>query len=658
MSRLLLAAFFAVLVLCPLSGPRAQSTQAEAGPGQAGPDAAQAPAAPRAIDADDLSAYVDGLVDAAMRRDGIAGVTVAIVDREGPLLLRGYGLAAQSPRRAVDAAGTLFRIASISKTFTYLLALQLVDQGRLDLDDPVNDHLPPALALPDDGYPPVRVRHLLTHTAGFEDTAMGHLFVDRPERVLPMADYLQRHRPRRVRPPGTVAVYSNYSVALLGAMLAQVTGTGFDALAGQRLFGPMDMQLTTFGEPLAAGDPRRAGAVFEGRWSEGYRRQGGGFVPQPFEHMAHAGPAGGASSTAADMGRYMRMLLRGGELDGVQVLSPSAHARLLGPSLFRNAPEVGGFSYGFFDWQLGELRVLAHGGATNWFHSTLAIAPGAGVGIFVSTNTDSGRSLASQLPNLVLQRYFEQARTPPPGAAAGGVDAARFAGSYSPRRRNYTSAEKVVLASTVQVEATGEGELVIGGGAPTRWIAEGGLVFREAEGPGRIVFQEDADGRITGFHDAAGHNSFDRVSAWQDTQRLLLAIGLAGVVALLVLVGAWLRRGRRDQAGPAARRAAFWMYASALAWLGFSAGLLRYAQGAMADPTAMFYGYPGTLLTALLWFTPVLFALVLVNVLQLRAAWGARGWSAWRKLRHLLAVLAWALAAGLLWHWNMVGWKL
>src|SRR5690606_3876952 len=240
MSRLLLAAFFAVLVLCPLSGPRAQSTQAEAGPGQAGPDAAQAPAAPRAIDADDLSAYVDGLVDAAMRRDGIAGVTVAIVDREGPLLLRGYGLAAQSPRRAVDAAGTLFRIASISKTFTYLLALQLVDQGRLDLDDPVNDHLPPALALPDDGYPPVRVRHLLTHTAGFEDTAMGHLFVDRPERVLPMADYLQRHRPRRVRPPGTVAVYSNYSVALLGAMLAQVTGTGFDALAGQRLFGPMD----------------------------------------------------------------------------------------------------------------------------------------------------------------------------------------------------------------------------------------------------------------------------------------------------------------------------------------------------------------------------------------------------------------------------------
>ncbi|HRN61060.1 MAG TPA: serine hydrolase domain-containing protein [Luteimonas sp.] len=614
---------------------------------------------PRAIDADDLSAYVDGLVDAAMKRDGIAGVTVAVVDREGPLLLRGYGISALSPRRGVDPDGTLFRIASISKTFTYLLALQLVDEGRLDLDKPANDYLPDALKLPDDGWPPVLVRHLFTHTAGFEDSAMGHLFVDRVERVTTTAEYLRQHRPKRVRAPGSLAVYSNYSVALLGALVEQVAGTPFDALAERRLFEPMGMRLTTFREPLREGDPRNAGPAFAGRWSEGFRRSGGAFKPQAFEHIAHAGPAGGASSTAADMGRYMRMLLRGGELDGVQVLTPSVHARLMGEALFRNAPEVGGFSYGFFDSRLGTLRVLGHGGATSWFHSMMSVAPEAGVGIFVSTNTDSGRRLAAQLPTQVLERYFEQARTPSAAAPPEGFDAARFAGRYNSKRSNYSSAEKPFLSLTVQVSAADDGSLVLSaGGDSSRWIPEGGLVFREAEGPGRIVFFEDDDGDIAGYDNAAGHNVFERVGPLAQGESLQAVIVLAGVVSLLVLVGAWLRRGRRDQAAPASRRSAFWLYLGAIAWLLFVSLFLVYLQSAMADETAVFYGYPGALLTALLWSTPVLFVLTLVDVVHLRAAWRARGWGLWRKLRHTLAVAVYVFAVYMLWSWNMVGWKL
>jgi len=667
MSRILRAAFAAVLLLsafvvasqdAALSPATAHDASAPLPPA-AGDQSAIDPPPPRAIDAADLSAYVDGLVDAAMARDGIAGVTVAIVDREGPLLLRGYGVSTLSPRREVDADGTLFRIASISKTFTYLLGLQLVDDGRLELDRPVNDYLPDALKLPDDGYPPVLVRHLFTHTAGFEDSAMGHLFVDRAERVLTTAEYLQRHRPKRVRAPGTFAVYSNYSVALLGALVEQVSGTQFDALAERRLFEPMGMRLTTFREPLREGDPRNAGPAFEGRWSEGFRRSGGAFKPQAFEHVAHAGPAGGASSTAADMGRYMRMLLRGGELDGVQVLSPSQHARLLGEPLFRNAPQVGGFSYGFFDTRVGALRVLGHGGATSWFHSMMSVAPEAGVGIFVSTNTDTGRRFAAQLPEKVLERYFERARTPPPAAAPEGFDAARFAGSYNGKRGNYSSAEKAFLLSTVQVAAAEDNSLVItAGGDSRRWVPEGGLVFRAAEGPGRIVFFEDEDGRIAGYDNAAGHNVFERVGTLQQGETLLSVLGLAGAVSLLVLAGGWLRRGRRDPAAPASRRAAFWLYMTALAWLVFVALVLAYVQGATADETAVFYGYPGTLLTALLWSTPVLFVLVLVDVLHLRAAWRAKGWGLWRKLRHALAVAVYVLAAYMLWAWNLVGWKL
>ncbi|MCW5579966.1 MAG: beta-lactamase family protein [Luteimonas sp.] len=533
-----------------------------------------------------------------MERDGIAGVTVAVVDHARARCCCAATASRRWRRGAVGRHAVPDRVDL--QDLPYLLGLQLVDAGKLDLDRPVDDYLSEALKLPADGYPPVLVRHLFTHTARFEDSAMGHLFADRADRVLTPGEYLQRHRPRRVRAPGTFAVYSNYSVALLGALVAHVSGTDFDTLVERQLLQPAGMRLTTFREPLREGDPRNAGPAFEGRWSEGFQRTGGGFKPQAFEHIAHAGPAGGASSTAADMGRYMRMLLRGGELDGVQVLSPSQHARLLGEPLFRNAPQVGGFSYGFFDNRIGSLRVLGHGGATSWFHSNMAVAPEAGVGVFISTNTDTGRRFAAQFAEAVLQRYFEQARVPPPGAAPEGFDASRFAGSYSSKRSNYTSAEKSLLSTTVQVEAADDGSLVISfGGESSRWVPEGGLVFREAEGPGRIVFYEDGDGRIAGYDNALGHNVFERVGPLQRSDTLLAGLALAGAVSLLVLVGGWLRRGRRDQAAPASRRSAFWLYVSALAWLAFVVLMLVYVQGAMADETAAFYGYPGTLFTAL-----------------------------------------------------------
>lgn len=625
------------------------------------PDATDpaAPAEPRAIDAVDLSAYVDGLVQAAVLREKIAGVTVSIVDRQGPLLLRGYGVAGVSPTRPVDPSQTLFRIASISKTFTYLLGLKLVEAGKLDLEKPINTYLPPDLQVPDDGYPPVLVRHLFTHTAGYEDSAMGHLFVDRADRVTSLEQYVQQHRPARVREPGTRAVYSNYSLALLGVLVAHVNGTDFDTLVERELLTPMQMASTTFREPLNEGDSRNAGAAFTGRWSQGFKRSGGGYKPQAFEYIAQAGPVGGASSTASDMGRYMRMLLRGGELDGTQVLTPAEYARLRSPPLFRNAQDVGGFSYGFFNNRYGQVETLGHGGATSWFHSGMTVAPELGVGVFISTNTDTGRRFAGQFAGLIFERYFENARAAAVPAVPAGFDASRFAGKYNSDRSNHRSAEKVFLSSTQDVAAAEDQSLVItANGESSRWIPEGGLVFREAEGQGRITFFENDKGEITGYANALGHNAFTRVQPLEVLDNWLSLLTATAALALLVLVGAWLRRSRREQVAAPARRAAFWLYLSAFAWLAWLVAVLVYLKRAGADEMAVFYGYPGAYLTALLWTAPLLMLLSLVNVLLLWPFLRARGWGFWRKARHLVVVVVFAVAAWSLWAWNFVGWKL
>ena len=113
-----------------------------------------------------------------------------------------------SPRRAVDPDRTLFRIGSISKTFTWIGLMKEVEAGRIRLDAPVNLYLPERVQVRDQGYhDPVRVGQLMSHTAGFEDRALGHLFERRYERVRSLTDYLRQERPKRVHAPGEVASY-------------------------------------------------------------------------------------------------------------------------------------------------------------------------------------------------------------------------------------------------------------------------------------------------------------------------------------------------------------------------------------------------------------------------------------------------------------------
>src|SRR5258707_8066078 len=108
------------------------------------------------IDRTRLEAFVDGAVVQAMHDQHIAGMSVAVIDRGGPLLLKGYGIAGHGRMVGAD---TLFRVGSISKTVTWTAIMQLVEQGKLSLDDPVNERLPPDLQIPYEGFPePIRIR--------------------------------------------------------------------------------------------------------------------------------------------------------------------------------------------------------------------------------------------------------------------------------------------------------------------------------------------------------------------------------------------------------------------------------------------------------------------------------------------------------------------
>lgn len=664
---LLLALAGAAVAQDPAPAPAdAARTQASTPAADAAATDAAAPDAPSADEAAPIvapdadpgfEAYVDGLAAALLAREDLAGLVVSVVRDDRVLLAKGYGMARFEPARVADGDRTMFRIGSISKTFTYTAAMQLVAEGRLSLDDVVNERLPPALALPDDGYAePIRIRHLLTHTAGYEDSALGHLFVREAAALLSPEDYLVRHRPRRVRPPGVAASYSNYSLAVLGAVIAHVSGMPFVDYVEQRLTGPLGMARTTFREPLAAGDPRGLDPALAADIATGYERRAGAFSPGPFEYIGQIAAAGGASATAADMARWMRMHLSLGVLDGVRVL-PEAGSRAMREVLFRNGDRTPGIAHGFLTSTLGPYETWGHGGATLYFHSGMAMVPERNLGVFASSNTDLARAPVAEFVRLVLERLLPEAEAPAAAIASDAATLARYAGTWRSNRRNYSSLEKLFLAfgGDTTIAAAADGSLrYAAGGDTTRYVPIGPDLFQEAEGPGRLQFLVGADGVPDRFVAGTGTSVGERVHAVDSIGLLGLLLLLAALIAIIRVARSFRREKRGHESRPGLFVVRALAVGSALAWIVFLVVLALAAREMLGSRSEVMFTYPSSMLRLAVWLALLAAALTALELLALLAVW--RGpWRAWPKLRYTAGVLVLAACVVVMWRWHLVG---
>lgn len=594
-----------------------------------------------------LSAYIHGLANATLRQEQIAGVVIAVVRGSAILHLSGHGIG-RLPNQPPDPWTTRFRVGSISKTVTYVALMRLVAQGKLTLEDPVNAHLPARLRLPQTGgAEPILIRHLLSHTAGFEDSALGHLFVRDPARLLSPEDYLLRHRPARVRPPGAEAVYSNYGIALLGAVIAHVSGRSYIEQVEATLLRPLGMRHASFREPLPDGHPAALSPAECEELAQGFRRVAGHFVPGEFEHLAHGAAAGGLSASAADMARWMSMLLGTGELDGMRVLD-KAGARRLAQPLHRNAAGVAAIGHGFLTGQYGPAPVYGHSGATLMFHSAMELLPEQRLGVFVSANSDNARLPVAKLARLIIEHLHPELRPAPIAEPTPVVDTRPWSGEYRSNRRNFSSAEKLFtsLGAGVQLQGAADGSLtLIRSSGATRYLPLGDGRFREIDGHGRLALR--ADGR---FVIDPGIAVFEPVGRWQSHGLLALAL-LAAAGLSLARVGATAWRWWRLDWQP--RGLAGLRVAVALVWLSALLALALALADAAVQGNELVYTFPGALLTGA---TRLLLLAALLSGVEL--AWTLKQWrriEGWRpRIVALCGTTALLLTTALLIEWRLL----
>jgi CubicO group peptidase (beta-lactamase class C family) len=476
----------------------------------------------------DLEAFLDALIPAQLQNRDIAGATIAVVKDGQVLLAKGYGFADFAAKKPVIADKTLFRPGSISKVFTAIAVMQLVEQGKLDLDRDVNDYLD--FAIPKTYPEPVTLRRILTHTAGFEET-LKNLFVPSVREMRPLRDYLLEAMPARIFPPGKVPSYSNYGLTLAGYMIERVSGEAFDKYVAAHILAPLKMDHSSFAQPLPEN--------LEENMSQGYLAAAQG--SRKFEFVP-AAPAGSLSATATDMTRVMLALLGEGTLEGATILTPDS-VRAMQIHQFEPHPALHAIGLILMEYSMNGQRIVGHGGDTIYFHSDMILMPDAHTGLFISYNSAGSRPGGgrTEVIRAFLNRYFPEPVTPAPAIhlKTAQADGRAVSGVYMGSRRADSSLLKVTaILGQVSVRADQNGILTIEGaqgprGGLKQWREVGPLVYREVDGPDLIAFRQNANGIVTDMLPSMPIQMAQRVTGLASKKVLLPVVGAS--LGLLVL---------------------------------------------------------------------------------------------------------------------------
>ncbi|MCU1240914.1 MAG: beta-lactamase [Candidatus Acidoferrum typicum] len=609
------------------------------------------------LTATDLEAFLDGLMPVQLEHADIAGAVVAVV-KDGKLLFaKGYGYSDYDKRVPVSPENTLFRPGSISKLFTWTSVMQLVEQGKLDLDRDVNTYID--FKVPATFGKPTTLRDIMTHRPGLEET-IKDLFVGSEKDMRPIAQYLPAHLPHQIYPPGTIPAYSNYATTLAAYIVQRVSGEQFDDYVEAHVFKPLDMAHATFRQPLP--DPLKP------LMSTGYQLASGGAKTFEFVQVA---PAGSLSASAESMTHFMIAHLQNGRYGSVQILKPETavqmHQRQQGWPGSMNA-----MALGFYEESRNGRRIIGHGGDTEWFHSDLHLLLDDNVGFFVSYNSAGKDEVSPRgvLFDKFMDRYFAVPARNEPVLSTAAQDARSVAGPYEISRRFQTNVLSVltVLGEAKVVADPKDNTIYIDqffkdlNGQPKHFREVSPMLFRAVNGTEKLNFVKDANGHWLLYLDYP-FMLFQQVDRTLDRKIFnYVVIGFSvGVIALTLLFWPVAAILRKHYAKPltlsqSARRARTLVHVVCFTVVVFLIGL-AFLLNDLEKPGGL--GSAGDYKIHLLQFIGLLTGIgALIAIYSAAKSWGDPQQWRWYKIWNVLLAAACIGFFWFIYHWHLLNFNL
>ncbi|MCY1067301.1 serine hydrolase [Nannocystis sp. RBIL2] len=520
---------------------------------------ATADAPPIEVEAPPTLEQLQARVAAVLAREGVPGVGLAVVDRNGVRWAGGVGVADLGTGAPVGP-DTQFRVASITKSFVGLGVMRLVEQGRLDLGRPLREFMPD-IALTNDweASSPITLAHALEHTTGFDEMRFNEYFAA-DDATVPRDALAINPRSRVARwRPGSRSSYANPGYTLAGHAIELATGESYETYLEREVLRPLGMPTARF----------RRTPEYQGRLATGYHDPD---RPAVFRAIYHA-PAGALLASPRELGQLVHFWLRRGETGGPAIVGPESLARIERTETVSYRTTDTNYGLGNYGDVIHPARSRGHDGGLPGFLSCYRYFPELGVGYVMLLN--STHSLRAYLEiRALLFGYLTGGRTvvPPPPVEPDPEAIAALTGYYgyaSPRVQLFGFAERAILGISVRPDPAGiQVEMLTGGRAQLVSTGDGG--FRHwREGGTNIRLTRGDDGRRI----LVGGLAYFEEGSYAYARARLLLLGAAMVLlraaplwALGWAVLALIRRlrGRAIASGEFALHA--WPAAAGLAW--------------------------------------------------------------------------------------------
>lgn len=435
-------------------------------------------------------------VKAELQRGIIAGVAVALVDDQRIVLAEGFGLA--DKRRGLAATGeTVYRAGSISKLFTAIAAMQLVEQRKLDPDRPVAGYDPQfAVVVPFGDAGPITLRQLMCHRSGLvrESPVGGYLDPRQPTiaaTVASLAPCVLVHR------PGTHTKYSNVGPTITGRVVGLVAGMPFVEYQEKHVLGPLGMRNSSF---LMSDPLRKRYAPGNMRVADG--RGGFGEIEAPLFALGTI-PAGNLYTTAEDLARFVTFLLAEGRAGDKQILQPETLKEMFSVQF---SGEESGFGLGFHVGKFADCRMVSHMGAVYGHTASIRALPDEKIGTVVLTNEDIAMGPVRKLADAAMELMIEAKLGKPPKPREKPIhlqpdELAKLAGDYQ-SESYWARIEPGDDGLTANVSGQ---RLRLTPVAADKLLADGRFAHRA-----EFELRRDQSGKVTGF--SALEQTFARVN--------------------------------------------------------------------------------------------------------------------------------------------------
>ncbi|MEK3885832.1 serine hydrolase domain-containing protein [Paenibacillus sp. PL2-23] len=429
----------------------------------------------------------------------LTAAAMAVVHNGKTVYSKAFGKPNIDQDTAATTDETMFRIGSISKTVVATAVMQLVEQGKLDMNTDINDYLT-TFQIPETFSEPITLHHLLTHTSGLEEVYLNTVSLHYENR-LPLEDYVKEYLPKRIREPGKAIAYINFGPTLAAYLVQLASGMPYEQYVKVHILDRLGMSHTDVDIRPEWLDRLALEYVYK---NDAYK--------EIKIYSENTFPSGEIIASTDDVAKYMLGHLN--EMSGrADVLFQSETKPIYDPQ-FRHHPAIPGYAYGFHERFHGGERYLEHGGTMAATNSYMLLSPDRSFGLYyVFVGEMNGRHIANDFLAAFVPEPEAEA-SPPPTAALPTLEP--FEGVYAPNIYPVNDFTHFTLLTSEEltVEADGERLKLIGYGEEIAYDPVGDALFRSEEGD--YIYFEPADGqlvyagvvfeRLPWYHISLNHN--------------------------------------------------------------------------------------------------------------------------------------------------------